>query len=324
MELVEAAAGPAAQVLTLRVTAKEYVADGVVALGLAHADGARLPDWTPGAHLDLVLPGGLVRPYSLCGDRWDAHHYRVAVLREDAGRGGSARIHDRIAVGDRIGAKRPRNNFPLVPSDRYLFLAGGIGITPLLPMIQQAELVGADWQLVYGGRRRASMAFLDQLALHGDRVTVVPEDECGRPDLNAWLGEVRAGVRVYCCGPAGLLDAVAAACAHWPPYTLRTERFAARARDAPVRDAPFEVVMARSGTSVTVRPGATVLDAVRSAGADLLSSCGEGTCGTCETAVVAGEVDHRDALLTDEERATGDRMYPCVSRSRGERLVLDL
>lgn len=324
MEVVEASTSRSSQVLTLRVTAKALVADGVVVLGLAHADGTRLPDWTPGAHIDLVLPGGVTRQYSLCGDRWDAHRYRVGVLREPNGRGGSAYVHDRLQLGDSVSVGGPRNNFPLVPSDRYLFLAGGIGITPLLPMIHQAELVGADWNLVYGGRRRRSMAFLDELASHGDRVHVVPEDEQGRPDLRAWLGKVRDGVRVYCCGPAGLLDAVRAACAHWPTPTLRIERFAAREQDAPVRDAPFEVVLARRGASVTVTPGITVLDAVRTVRVDVLSSCMEGTCGTCETTVVDGVVDHRDALLTDDERSAGGCMFPCVSRSCSDRLVLDL
>lgn len=311
------------RVLTLSVTAKDVVADEVVVLGLEHPDGERLPDWTPGAHIDLVLPGGLTRQYSLCGDRWDAHRYRVGVLRKPDGRGGSAYVHDRLRLGDGVGVGRPRNNFPLVPSKSYLFFAGGIGITPLLPMIHQAELLGADWHLVYGGRRRASMAFLDELARYGDRVHLVPEDELGRPDLHAWLGEVRDGVKVYCCGPPGLVEAVRIASAHWHPTALRVERFSAR-EQAPVRDAPFEVFLSRQRKSVVVSPGVTVLDAVRGAGVHVLASCMEGTCGTCETAVVDGVVDHRDALLTDHERATGDCMFPCVSRSCGDRLVLDL
>ncbi len=313
-----------ARVLALRVTAKEVVAEDVAVVDLAHPDGVRLPDWTPGSHIDLVLPGGVIRQYSLCGDRWDAYRYRIAVLREPAGRGGSRYLHDRLRIGDSIDVGGPRNNFPLVPSDRYLFIAGGIGITPLVPMIQQAELTGADWHLVYGGRRRASMAFLDELAGHGDRVRIVPEDEQGRPDLDGWLREVRAGLRVYCCGPAGLIEAVEAACAHWPRYTLRTERFVAARMDTPVRERPFEVVLGRTGARVTVSPRISVLQALRSAGVELLSSCLEGTCGTCETTVVAGVVDHRDALLTDEERSSGDRMYPCVSRSFTDQLIVDL
>lgn len=313
----------APQVRALRVANRAVAADGVVTLTLEHPDGDRLPDWTPGAHIDLVLPNGLTRQYSLCGDRWDAYRYRVGVLREPHGRGGSAYVHDHLKVGDLVGVGGPRNNFPLVPADRYLFVAGGIGITPLLPMVHQADLLGADWQLIYGGRRRDSMAFLDDLARYGDRVRVVPEDRYGRPDLRRLLSEVRPGLRVYCCGPPGLIDAVTAGCAHWPAPTLRTERFVAP-QIPPVREAPFRVDLARTGASVLVTPAQTVLEAARAAGADLLSSCLQGTCGTCETTVLDGLVDHRDALLTAEERAAGDRMFPCVSRSRGDRLLLDL
>ncbi|OLT27595.1 ferredoxin [Nocardiopsis sp. CNR-923] len=310
--------------LTLRVVSKESAAEGVVVLVLEHANRARLRDWTPGAHIDLVLPDGTVRPYSLCGDRWDPYQYRIAVLREPDGRGGSAYVHDRLRVGDVVGVGGPRNNFPMVPSEHYLFLAGGIGITPLLPMIHQADLIGADWRLVYGGRRRASMAFLDELARHGDRVDVVPEDERGRPDLGRRLGEPREGLRVYCCGPAGMIRAAERVCGPWPAPTLRTERFTARTPRAAAQDTPFELVLARTGRRVTVTPSQTVVDALRSVGVDRLTSCESGTCGTCEAAVVSGEVDHRDSLFSEEERQAGDRMLPCVSRSFGDRLVLDI
>lgn len=310
--------------MTLRVTAKVTASDGVVVLTLVHPDGARLPDWAPGAHVDVVLPGGLTRQYSLCGSRFDPFSYRVGVLREPAGRGGSAFVHNELQVGDPVGVGGPRNNFPLVPARRYLFIAGGIGITPLLPMIHQADLLGAEWDLVYGGRRRASMAFLDELGGYGGRVHVVPEDEQGLLDLPAWLDTPRHGVRVYCCGPGPLLDAVTAACAQWPAHSLHTERFVAKEQPAPVRDSAFEVALLRSGASVTVPPGRTVLDAVRDVGVDVLSSCQQGTCGTCETDVVDGIPDHRDSILTDAERACGDRMFICVSRSCSDRLVLDL
>ena len=315
---------PSTEVDTLVVTGKRAAADGVVELVLAHPDGKRLPDWAPGAHVDLMLPNGSTRQYSLCGSRWDAFRYRVGVLREPAGRGGSAFVHDRLRVGDTVGVGGPRNNFALVPSARYLFIAGGIGITPLLPMVHQADLLGADWDLVYGGRRRSSMAFLDELAGYGDRVHVHPEDEDGLLDLPAWLGEARPDTAVYCCGPGPLLDAVERACRGWPPYALRTERFVAKEQRAPVRDTPFEVRLARSGTAVTVTPEVTVLDAVRAAGAQVLSSCQQGTCGTCETDVVQGVPDHRDSILGDAERAAGDCMFICVSRSCSDRLVLDL
>jgi ferredoxin-NADP reductase len=311
-------------VVSLRVVAKTAEADGVVSLTLARPDGGRLPDWTPGAHVDLVLPTGITRQYSLCGDRWDAHAFRVAVLREPDGRGGSAFVHEVLAPGDVVEVGGPRNNFPLVPSASYLFVAGGIGITPLLPMIHQADLLEADWRLLYGGRTRRSMAFLDELSAHGDRVQAVPQDEHGLLDLAGFLGEPRPGVKVYCCGPAPLLAAIERACAAWPPHTLHLERFVAQERGAPARPGPFAVELARSGVVVDVRPGVSVLDAVRAAGVDVLSSCRQGTCGTCETTVLAGRPDHRDSILADHERAAGDCMFPCVSRSCDDRLVLDL
>ncbi len=322
---------------TLTVSEKEYVAEGVVSLTLTHPGGARLPDWTPGSHIDLALPEGTTRQYSLCGDRWDAHTYRIAVLREPAGRwgsprsseaesgGGSAHVHDRLRPGDRVGVGGLRNHFPLVPSEKYLFIAGGIGITPLLPMVRQAELLGADWQLLYGGRTRASMAFREELAeTYGERVHVVPQDELGLLDLAARLDTPRPDTKVYCCGPAPLLAAVEAACAAWPPYALRVERFTAAAQTAAVRDTPFEVELRRTGRTVTVTPEVSVLDAVRRGGADVLSSCEQGTCGTCLTPVLEGQPDHRDSVLADHERAANDCMFLCVSRSCGDRLVLDL
>ncbi|WP_104525214.1 PDR/VanB family oxidoreductase [Blastococcus atacamensis] len=314
----------AADVATLRVTGKHVQADGVLTLELASPSGSRLRDWTPGAHIDLVLPNGLTRQYSLCGDRWDSTTYRVGVLREPESRGGSSFVHEQLQVGDLVGVGGPRNNFPLVPSEQYLFVAGGIGITPILPMVRQADLLGADWRLLYGGRHRASMAFLDELAPYGDRVQVRPQDEFGLLDLPAFVGEPREGIRIYSCGPAPLLDAMERTCAYWPPSSLRVERFVADEAAAPARTAPFEVELARTGTTVTVTPDLTVLEALNRVGVEVLSSCRRGVCGTCEIPVLAGRPDHRDALLDDDERQADDCMYVCVSRSRDERLVLDL
>lgn len=308
----------------LSVTSKSAAADGVVAVTLAHPGGERLPDWTPGAHIDLVLPGGLTRQYSLCGDRWDPYSYRIGVLREPAGRGGSAYIHDELAVGAAVAVGGPRNNFALAPSPRYLFIAGGIGITPLLPMVEQAERVGADWRLLYGGRARRSMAFTDELGRYGGKVTLVPQDERGLPDLRAWLGGVAPDARVYCCGPGPLLEAVHAYCAGWPQGRLRTECFVPRYQGPPARDTPFQVLLRRSGRTVMVPPGQSVLQAVSDAGVAVLSSCRQGTCGTCATTVLDGEPEHRDSILDDAERAAGDCMFICVSRSCSDRLVLDL
>jgi ferredoxin-NADP reductase len=313
-----------ADVATLRVTSKDVQAEGVLTLELAAPSGGRLRDWTPGSHIDLVLPNGLTRQYSLCGDRWDPFTYRVGVLLEQESRGGSTYVHDHLQPGDLVGVGGPRNNFPLVPSEQYLFVAGGIGITPILPMIHQAEMLGADWQLLYGGRRRDSMAFLAELERYGDRVLVRPQDEHGLLDLPGFLGEPRDGVRIYACGPGPLLAAVERTCEPWPPHTLRTERFVAEEAGAPARTAPFEVELARSGKTVTVTPDVTVLEALNEVGVEVLSSCRRGVCGTCETTVLAGRPDHRDALLDDDERDVNDCMYICVSRSRDERLVLDL
>lgn len=310
--------------VTVLVAEKNVLAEGVVELVLERPGGGRLPDWAPGAHIDLVLPSGDVRQYSLCGDRWDAHRYRVAVLREPDGRGGSACVHDQVSAGDLVGIGGPRNTFHLVPSPRYLFVAGGIGITPILAMIHSAERLGADWELVYGGRTRAGMAFLHELSAHGDRVSVVPEDSHGRLDLDDVLGRADDGTVTYVCGPPGLLDAVDAATAGWPAGRLRTERFTPREAGAPVLDRPFTVELARTGTSVVVDLDTSVLDAVQQAGGVALTSCRQGTCGTCETAVLAGTPDHRDSILDDDQRAEGDRMFICVSRSCTDRLVLDL
>lgn len=305
------------------VTGKETQADGVVGLTLCPATGRALPEWTPGAHVDLLLDCGLTRQYSLCGDPGDRTAFRVSVLRERASRGGSTYIHDRLEVGTVARVRGPRNNFPLVPAPRYLFVAGGIGITPILPMIAEAEAAGADWRLLYGGRTRASMAFREHLASYGGRVAIRPQDETGLLDLPAFLGQPRPGTLVYCCGPEPLLAAAEGYCAAWPPGTLRVERF--RATEEPGgADTAFEVVLARSGLSLQVPPGTSVLETIEAAGVSVLSSCREGTCGTCETDVLAGEPDHRDVLLTPEERAAGDTMMICVSRSRGPRLVLDL
>jgi len=306
------------------VTAREPIADGVLSLRLERGDGGRLPDWAPGAHIDLQLDNDLVRQYSLCGDRWDPYGYEVAVLREPDGRGGSAYVHEHLAVGDTVGVGGPRNNFHLAPATEYLFVAGGIGITPILPMVQAAERLGTPWRLLYGGRTGLSMAFTDRLAGFGDRVTLAPQDTCGLLDLDAAVAGLAPGGKVYCCGPAPLLAAIERATAHLPVGALRTERFVAEELPPPRRDAPFEIVLARSGRCLTVTPARSVLDVLAEHGVHLLSSCRQGLCGTCETGVVAGVPDHRDSLLDDAERRRGDCMFVCVSRACSDRLVLDL
>ncbi len=315
---------PSGTTSLLRVTARDAVADDVIALTLEHPDGRRLPDWAPGAHIDLILPTGLIRQYSLCGNRWDAHTYRIAVRREADGRGGSAYVHDVLDVGDLVGVGGPRNNFRMAPAAEYVFVAGGIGITPMLPMIHQAELIGATWKLAYTGHSRASMPFTDELARYGDRVSIVATDESGRIDIGALLDDAAGDSRVYVCGPCSMLDDAAAAASTWAPGRLRVERFRADRSDTTTRTEPFVLELARSGRTLTVTPERTVLDALADAGVGVLSSCHEGLCGTCETTVLAGEPEHRDSILDDDERDSGTCMFVCVSRSRSDRLVLDL
>lgn len=315
--------------LELRVERIAHAAENVIALDLGAAGGAVLPAWSPGAHVDLLLEGGLERQYSLCGDPDDRRRWRVAVLREPDSRGGSAWLHTRLRVGDTLRVRGPRNHFPLVDAAGYLFIAGGIGITPLLPMIGAAKRRGACWSLLYGGRSIGSMAFAAELAQHGERVHICPEDRCGLLDLDTWLAVPAAGVAVYCCGPERLLQAVEARCAGWPEGALHVERFrprpgALQGADAQSPEGAFEVVLARSGLACTVAPGQTIIDALDRAGVHVSRSCGEGTCGTCLTPVIEGIPDHRDSFLMGKKRAANQAICVCCSRALGARLVLDL
>ncbi|MCP2167377.1 PDR/VanB family oxidoreductase [Goodfellowiella coeruleoviolacea] len=314
--------------LDLVVARKEVVAEGVVRLTLRHPDGRPLPAWQPGAHLDLVLPNGLVRQYSLCGDPHDLSALRVAVLREAAGRGGSRYVHDTLTEGHQVRIRGPRNHFPLVRAERYLFLAGGVGITPILPMVRSVAASGREWHLAYGGRTRTSMAFREELlASYPERVSIHPQDEHGPLDLSSLLahpGRDATDTAVYCCGPESLLLAVERHCAAWPAGALHVERFSPRATAAEGPRESFEVELARAGRVLTVPAEHSILAVVEQAGVPVLSSCREGTCGTCETTVLSGRPDHRDSVLTDEEKATADVMMICVSRSCSPRLVLDL
>jgi ferredoxin-NADP reductase len=301
------------------------VADGVVALTLTDPDGGELPAWTPGAHVDLVLTEDLVRQYSLSSSPSKPDVWRVGVLRASDSRGGSERVHQALATGSVVRVRGPRNHFPLVASPRYIFLAGGIGITPMLPMIAEADAAGADWHLFYGGRERASMAFLDELAHYGERVRIVPQDEQGMLDLEAVLGTPQSDTLVYCCGPEGLLAAAEKFCEMWPPGSLHLERFSAKPQEpAAEADSEFDLVLQRSGLTLQVPPDKSVLTVIREAGVSVLASCLEGVCGTCETEVIEGNVDHRDSILNEEERASNEYMMVCVSRCRSPRLVLDL
>jgi ferredoxin-NADP reductase len=308
----------------LVVESKKLVCDGVALFSLRRPDGADLPRWTAGAHIDLNLQNGLTRQYSLCGDPDDRCKFRIAVLREAESRGGSQFLHEALKIGDVISIKGPRNNFSWVPAANFIFIAGGIGITPILPMLRTAETHRANWRLLYGGRRRSSMAFLDELACYGDRVTVAPQDEVGVLDLASILRAPQAETLVYCCGPESLLAAVELQCGAWPGGALHTERFKPRKHNPTRTDRSFEVELRRSGRRLTVPPDKTILQVIEGSGLIVASSCLEGICGTCEVAVIDGVPDHRDSILCPEVRDSNRAMMICVSRSWSDLLVLDM
>ncbi|MFG2276872.1 PDR/VanB family oxidoreductase [Streptomyces chartreusis] len=313
--------------LELTVTATELVAKEVLRLTLAPPDGSYLPAWEPGAHIDLHFIGrgvDYIRQYSLCGPTGDRHQWQIAVLLVSEGRGGSAHIHETFEKGQTVRVTGPRNNFPLVTAPSYLFIAGGIGITPLLPMMAQVASSGSPWQLMYCGRTIDSMAFTDDVvALGADRVHLHESDTDGLADLAALISRTASDTAIYCCGPEPMLNAVEEICAAAATDRLHTERFARRETLDESADTTFEVEFARSGVVVTVPTDRTVLEMAEELGVDIDSSCQEGICGTCETRVLAGTPDHRDEVLGADERAAGKTMMVCVSRSCSPRLVLD-
>jgi ferredoxin-NADP reductase len=289
--------------------AVERVADDVVSLVLRGDEGPLAP-WEPGAHVDLALPNWLTRQYSLCGDPADLSAYRIAVRHDPLSRGGSEYVHLYLRPGRTLEVSLPRNHFPLAPAPEYLFLAGGIGITPMVPMLRAAVESGAAATLVYVGRSLTTMPFASELvATYGERVRLFPTSESGRPDF----ADLDPQTEVYCCGPASML---AAAEAVFP--RVHAERF------QPTRrvfgpDTPFEVTCARSGQTIQVPADESLLDALDHAGRPVPSGCREGVCGSCELSVLDGEPEHRDDI-----GAPAGRMYPCVSRALSSRLVLDV
>lgn len=311
-------AEPGMQLLIGQTT---WEADNVLSLRLHSPTGTSLPIWEPGAHIELALPSGRCRQYSLYGDPTDTQYYRIAVLRDPAGRGGSAEVHADTRAGQLITVQGPRNHFPLLPSEAYLFIAGGIGITAMMPMATRVASADAEWKLVYAGRRRASMAFFDEVrALGSDQVELMPADERGRPDLEAIIGAVAPGTAVYCCGPDRLLRAVQTLVAARPDLSLYSERFSGTAATG---GTAFHVELHRSGLIIDVPADRTILHAVRDVAPGIPTGCEQGICGACRATVLAGEPEHRDDLLSSAERAAG-AMLICVSRARSERLTLDL
>lgn len=326
----------------LVVTGIRREADAVVSLSLTSPDGGPLPPWAPGEHVDVRFANGILRQYSLCSDPADPAVWRVAVLREEAGRGGSRYVHEALHSGDAVDVRGPKNNFRgTAGAGEKVFIAGGIGITAVLPMARAAQRAGESWHLLYLGARLGSMAFLEEIAAldpSGGRVRIHAKDQHGSLDLAAYLdgGAVPAEATVYACGPSRLLDGVRALHATGRLPYLMTEDFgredseenaapggadpgAALAR----KDSPF-VVETADGQEIAVAPEESILDALQRSGIPALNSCRKGSCGTCETVVLGGIPDHRDDILSDEERASNDIMMICVSRCQGEKLVLDI
>ncbi|MFF2850035.1 cytochrome P450 [Streptomyces sp. NPDC058001] len=314
----------------LRVTAVRAAADGVIAVELGLPDGGELPGWQPGAHIELRLPSGRLRQYSLCGDPADTTTWRIGVLREPDGRGGSAELHALARPGATFTVRGPRNHFRLVPAPSYLFLAGGIGVTPILAGVREAAGRGTPFAVVYGGRTRSTMAFADELgAVAGDALTLLPQDEAGLPDLPGLLGGLAADTAVYACGPAPMLAAVERECSRLGlTDRLHVERFAAgddlETAFAATANQDFTVQLARTGVSLTVPADRRLIEVLRDAVSGLSYDCEKGYCGACETRVLAGTPEHRDSVLSDEERLAGRTMMICVGRCQGDRIVLDL
>lgn len=313
------------QSLSLRIAERRAEADSIISLDLVSPDGGELPSWDPGAHITLTLRNGLLRQYSLCGRREARDRYRIGVLREQNGRGGSSFVHDGLAVGDVVAARAPVNHFPLEQSDRYSFIAGGIGITPIMPMVEALDAAGADYELFYGARNITRMAFRDELQSYGERVRFWPEDRNGIIPLEELVAKAN-GALIYACGPAPMLDRLQEICAQrGVADRLRMERFSAGALAEPVGEArSFTAVIASTGQEIDVAADQTLLNALLDAGVDVVFSCEEGTCGTCEMKVLEGEPEHRDFILSESQKKSGKYIMPCVSRATSKRIVLDI
>ncbi len=316
----------------LRVTQMTLEAEGVLSLRLCRLEGNKpLPAWDPGAHIDVYVPDGTTRQYSLCGDPRDLSSWQIAVLREPQGRGGSAFIHDELRVGDRLLVTRPKQSFALEEAPYHALVAGGVGITPIMTFAEHLDREGRPFRLTYGGRTEGSMAFRERLSVLGDRVTFLAEDRDGRPDLDNVVKQLPDGGLIYVCGPLALLRAVqsAAEAAHGPDQDLVRFELFSRSGVEPKQSVPldggsYELVLAKTGHSLRMKPDANILETVLALGIEVENDCRDGICGSCVTPVLSGTVDHRDLVLTRKEQAAMDKMMICCSKPTCDRLELDL
>lgn len=312
------------ELLSLRVESIRYAAKEIHLIELVHPEGETLPDTTPGAHIDLHLGNGLVRSYSLVETGAQPRSYTVGVKLDAKSRGGSRYVHEQLRVGSTLQVSAPRNHFPLHETAAHsVLIAGGIGITPIWSMLQRLQSLGASWELWYSVRSRADVVFAAQLQALGERVHIHVDEEAGSLlDLPAIAKGAPADAHFYCCGPTPMLDAYEAATAQFPEQQVHLERFAAK--QAAAVDGGFVISLVRSSKELTVPTGASVLDVLLDNGVSVDYSCREGICGCCEVAVLEGEVDHRDAILSTAERCANKTMMVCCSGAKSARLVLDL
>jgi ferredoxin-NADP reductase len=308
----------------LKVISKRALTSDVVLLELQSPQGNPLPSWAPGAHITLHLDDSLSREYSLCGSTdSNATSWTLAVKRCPDSRGGSVYIHDRTEVGATVAVSGPKNHFQLAPAGEYLFIAGGVGITPIIPMIEHAHRLGVTWRCVYLGKTAASMPFRAQLVSeYGDRVQVHASSDSGRLDLAGLLKQLGEDTALYCCGPESLICDLEKLCAE-AKIELHVERFTPKVLDS-TEHQPFDVEISGTDTVLHVPADRSMLDVLLDADLDVMSSCEEGTCGTCEVRVLCGKPDHRDSLLTAAEQQENTRMMPCVSRARSQKLVIEI
>jgi vanillate O-demethylase ferredoxin subunit len=324
-------AGPDPSLIAVRVTRRTREAQDICSFELRALDGSALPPFSAGAHIDVLVPGGLTRQYSLCNAPAERDRYVIGVLHEAASRGGSRAMHELVHEGDTLRIRAPRNHFALAAdATRSLLLAGGIGVTPILSMAEHLAAEGGDFSMHYCVRSAGRAAFAGRLRdgrfAARARLHVDDGDAAQRADLPRLLGDPRPGLHAYVCGPKGFIDAVAGAAAQlgWPPERVHREFFGQADAPAQAPDARFEVRLARSGRVVEVPADRSVVQALAAAGIDVPVSCEQGVCGTCLTPVLEGVPDHRDLYLTPEEQALNDQFTPCCSRSRTPCLVLDL
>jgi tetrachlorobenzoquinone reductase len=319
----------AGELRKLRVKRISYEAENINSYELVLPGGGDLTPFTAGSHIDLHLPNGMVRSYSLVNDQSERHRYVIAVNKDASGRGGSCFIHNTIKAGDILEVSAPHNNFALhEEAECSVLIAGGIGITPLMSMIRRLEALARPWKLSYAARTRSAAAFLGELDairpdVHRNLHLDFDDERTGRIfDLAAVVARAPEQAHLYCCGPVPMLEAFEKAAAGRPAGHVHVEHF--QAKQAPARKGGFEVRLARSHRTIAVEPGKTILDAVLDAGVSANYSCSEGVCGTCETRVIEGIPDHRDLFLSPEEQAANKTIMICCSGSKSSTLVLDL